>query len=161
MKIEKDFEDLIILLNKNGVKYCIVGGFAVIFYTIPRYTGDMDILVESSLENVNKTIQALKEFGIPTHGISAKDMVWEGKIIEIGRPPVMLHIMTKIDGVKSGEVWENIVKAKYGKTKAFFIGLEELINNKKICSLKSKRMNKIQDAFDLKLLQKLKKKNKK
>ncbi len=41
MKIEKDFEGLLGLLNKNKVRYCIIGAFAVAFYSKPRYTKDM------------------------------------------------------------------------------------------------------------------------
>ena len=43
MKVEKDYEDLLRLFNKNKVKYCIIGAYAVAFYGRPRYTKDMDI----------------------------------------------------------------------------------------------------------------------
>jgi len=46
MKVEKDYEDLLKLFNKNEVKYCIIGAYAVAFYGRPRYTKDMDILIE-------------------------------------------------------------------------------------------------------------------
>ena len=37
MRVEKDFEELLGLFNKNKVRYCIVGAFAVGFYIRPRY----------------------------------------------------------------------------------------------------------------------------
>ena len=46
MKVEKDYEDLLKLFNKNKVKYCIIGAYAVAFYSRPRYTKDMDILID-------------------------------------------------------------------------------------------------------------------
>ncbi len=52
MKVEKDYEDILRLFNKFRVKYCIVGAFAVAFYALPRYTKDMDILIEPSKSNI-------------------------------------------------------------------------------------------------------------
>ncbi len=156
MRIEKDFEDLLGCLNRNKVKYCIVGGFAVIYYTAPRYTGDMDILVKPVRENAKKIISALEEFGVGSGELSEEDLVCEGKIIEIGRPPIMVHIMTRIDGVKSPGIWKRLATAKYGKEPVYFIGLDELKKNKKACSLKTGRKSNGQDKLDLKMLQKLK-----
>ncbi|MCK4796331.1 MAG: hypothetical protein KAT05_03060 [Spirochaetes bacterium] len=44
MVINKDFKEFIQLLNKNKVRYLIVGGYAVALYGYPRYTKDLDIL---------------------------------------------------------------------------------------------------------------------
>ena len=51
MKIEKDCEELLRLFNKNRVRYCIIGSYAVAFYAKPRYTKDMDILIDPTIEN--------------------------------------------------------------------------------------------------------------
>ncbi|MBI4801503.1 MAG: hypothetical protein HY796_03165 [Elusimicrobia bacterium] len=154
MRVEKDFEDLIKCLNRHKVEYCIVGGFAVIYYTIPRYTGDLDILIRPTRENAKRTLSALKKFGVGPGELGEKDVAYEGKIIEIGRPPIMVHLITKIDGAGPAEIWKNIVKAVYGKETAYFIGLEELKKNKRACSLKTGRKRKDQDKLDLKMLQK-------
>jgi hypothetical protein len=42
MKVEKDFEEFIRLLNYHKVKYIIVGAYALIYYSSPRNTGDID-----------------------------------------------------------------------------------------------------------------------
>jgi len=63
MKVEKDYEELLKLFNKHKVKYCIIGAYAVAFYAKPRYTKDMDILVEPSIKNGQKIVNALNEFG--------------------------------------------------------------------------------------------------
>ena len=36
LKVEKDFEDFIELLNNNDVKYLIVGAYALALYAKPR-----------------------------------------------------------------------------------------------------------------------------
>jgi hypothetical protein len=55
-------EDLVTLcrnLNANDVKYVIVGGFAVIRFGYIRATGDIDLLVENSPENIEQIRRAL------------------------------------------------------------------------------------------------------
>jgi hypothetical protein len=46
-------------LNAHDAKYVIVGGFAVIRFGYIRATGDIDLLVESSPENIERIRQAL------------------------------------------------------------------------------------------------------
>ncbi len=62
MKIEKDFKEFIEFLNKNRVKYLIVGGYAFAFYAEPRFTKDIDFFVEISdknAENMETCLAAL------------------------------------------------------------------------------------------------------
>ena len=56
-------EDLVALcraLNALGARYLICGGFAIIQAGYPRFTGDIDLLVDSSLENEAKVFAALE-----------------------------------------------------------------------------------------------------
>lgn len=43
-----DFLDLIALLNKHKARYLIVGGYAVSQHAQPRFTKDLDILIQSA-----------------------------------------------------------------------------------------------------------------
>jgi len=55
-------EDLVTLcenLNRNKVKYVIIGGFAVIHFGYIRATGDIDLLVDDSIDNIEKIRCAL------------------------------------------------------------------------------------------------------
>jgi hypothetical protein len=150
MNIEKDYAELLELFNENKVKYCIVGAYAVAFYALPRYTKDMDILVEPSIENARRIIKSLNEFGFKNVGLTEKDFYKEGKIIQLGYEPVRVDIMTSIEGVSFKEVWVNRRCARYGQQKVFFIGIDELIRNKKT----SKRKK---DKVDLEILKEKKK----
>jgi len=68
MKVEKDYEELFALFNKHRVRYCIVGSYALAFYARPRYTKDIDILIEPSRENSGRIVRALNEFGCTLSG---------------------------------------------------------------------------------------------
>ena len=145
MRIEKDYEELLQLLNKHEVRYCIVGAYAVAFYGKPRYTKDMDILVEPSVENGKRIVQALNDFGFGSLDLSEQDFVEEGNIIQLGYEPVRVDIITSIKGVTFDQAWPNKTLGNYGKEKVFFIGLKELIRNKEKAARK-------QDMVDLDLL---------
>lgn len=145
MKVEKDYEELLRLFNRNKVRYCIIGAYAVAFYAKPRYTKDLDLLVEPDIENSKRIVKALKEFGFESLKLSEKDFSQKGKIIQLGYEPVRIDIITSIQGCSFKQVWKNRTSGIYGKEKVFFIGINELIKNKKI----SKRK---QDKVDLDIL---------
>ena len=60
VKTEKDYEEFLELLTKHDVKYCIVGAFALAFHAEPRYTKDIDILIEASTNNAEKLLHQPK-----------------------------------------------------------------------------------------------------
>ena len=150
-KVEKDFQELLALFNKHKVHYCIIGAFAVAFHAVPRYTKDLDLLVEADLENGKRVVTALQEFGFGALKLKPEDFVKEGQFIQLGYEPLRVDIITSIDGVKFRHVWKNKVKGTYGPEKVFFIGLSDLIKNKKASGRK-------QDLADLEILSKVRKK---
>ena len=50
MKISSDYRDLLSIFNAEGVRYLIVGGYAVMIHTEPRYTKDLDLGDSSAQE---------------------------------------------------------------------------------------------------------------
>lgn len=56
-------------LNNEGVKYVVVGGCAVIFHGYYRTTHDIDLLVDSSIENIKRLKKAFQEI-FKSDGIS-------------------------------------------------------------------------------------------
>ncbi len=145
MRVEKDYEELLKSFNKHKVKYCIVGAFAVAFYAKPRYTKDMDILIEPSIENSGRIIRALVDFGFGRLDLTKNDFCQKGKIIQLGYEPVRVDIMTPLQGWDFREIWKSKTPGTYGKQKVFFMGLDYLIKNKRL----SKRRH---DKIDLDLL---------
>jgi predicted nucleotidyltransferase len=147
MRLEKDYEEFLKLLNKHKVKYCIIGAYAVAFYAKPRYTKDMDIFVEPSVDNAEKILKVLTEFGFGELSITPDDLTQEGNIFQLGYEPVRIDIMTKIEGFRFQDVWRNRVLGEYGSERVSFISLDDLIENKKISGRHS-------DIVDIELLEK-------
>jgi len=153
MKVEKDYEEFLGLLNKYNVKYCIIGAFAVAFYAKPRYTKDLDIFIEPSKENAEKILSVLEEFGFGDLSVSIEDLTSEGNILQLGYEPVRIDLLNNLEGLDFQNVWKNKVTGDYGSEKVYFIGIEDLIKNKKTAGRSS-------DMMDIELLEKSKKKKK-
>jgi len=49
------------LLNEGGVAYVVVGGFALAFHGVVRATKNIDILIEPTLDNAQRALQALEK----------------------------------------------------------------------------------------------------
>ena len=131
MKIEKDFKEFIELLNSNDVQYLIVGGYAYSIYAEPRFTKDIDFLVETSSKNISRLMRALNEFGFEGSGLKEEDFMKPGQIIQLGYAPVRIDIVTSIQGVEFPVAWKNRFRGKYADIPAWFISKPDLIRNKK------------------------------
>ena len=129
--MSSDFEELLRNFNGNEVKYLIVGGYAVMLYTEPRYTKDLDVWVLANPENAAKVWRALVEFGAPLAGLCPDDFAHEGFFYQIGQPPVRVDILMSIDGVKFEEAWPKRRESHLGAQAAWFISREDLLKNKR------------------------------
>lgn len=146
-----DIQEFLRLLTIHEVRYVIVGGEAVIYYGYARLTGDVDIFYEISSENVKNLYDALETFWegkIP--GLkSAEELSAPGIILQFGIPPNRIDLINFIDAVSFEEAWESRIeeeiKIKGKKYSVYYIGLKQLIKNKKA-------IKRYKDLDDLKYL---------
>ena len=131
MEVQKDFRELLELLNKYEVEYVIVGAYALAFYGCPRYTGDLDILIASKIDNAKKIMKALKEFGLASKDLKTEDFLISEQVIQLGLSPVRIDILTSLTGVNWNQISSNKIKGEYANTSVYFMGKKELIANKK------------------------------
>ena len=130
MRVEKDFEEFIGLLNKNNVEYLIIGAYAFGLYARPRNTGDIDILINRTEENAELIIDVIKEFGFEQLDINKDDFLKEGKVVQFGVSPVRIDMLNSIDGVEFNQAYTKKNVASFGTEKANFISKENLMENK-------------------------------
>jgi hypothetical protein len=131
MQVLRDFEELLALLNGQKVKYVIVGGYAVAFHGAPRYTGDIDILVEPDKKNAARILKALKDFGFTGLKLTESDFEKPDIVIQFGVAPVRVDIITSISGVTWEKAFGGRKKGKYGDVRVSYLGRKELVQNKK------------------------------
>lgn len=131
MEVQPDFRDLLKLFNVHEVKYMIVGGYALAYHGAPRYTGDIDIYIKPDIENAQRIMRALDEFGFGNVGLQAEDFKYADKVIQLGVPPVRIDLITSISDVSWEEAFSGCVSGNYGDEPVNYIGLQEFIKNKK------------------------------
>jgi predicted nucleotidyltransferase len=126
----KHFQEFIELLERNRVRYLIVGGYAVGLHGFPRYTGDIDFFIAISEANAKQVLKSFEDFGFGDLGLSETDFLEEEVVVEIGREPLKIQILTGIDGVTFEECWEDRKEVNLSGMSIPFIGIESLIKNK-------------------------------
>jgi len=130
MEVQQDFRDLLALFSAHKVDYLIVGAHALAYHGVPRYTGDIDILVRPDPENAHQILKALETFGFGSVGLTAEDFTVPDKVIQLGVAPVRIDIVTSITGVSWEEAVAGRVQGNYGDIVVYFIGRKEFIRNK-------------------------------
>ena len=131
MDLAPDFDEFCALLNAHEVEHVIVGAHALAFHGAPRFTGDLDILVRPTEDNAQRVLTAIGAFGFPTMVLTPAEIVRGTKVIEMGMPPVQIHVMSAIDGVTWDEVWASRETGPFGTRSVAFIGREAFLRNKR------------------------------
>lgn len=129
--MQSDFKDFIETLQNNRVDFVIVGSFALAYHGYPRNTGDIDIWILPEEDNAEKTVLAIRDFFGTTLGVTAEDIT-SGKIIQFGRPPVRIDLISKLSGVTTEEIWENKITGTFAGLSVCYIDKKTFIKNKRI-----------------------------
>ncbi|MCY7382650.1 MAG: hypothetical protein LH628_08745 [Microcoleus sp. CAN_BIN18] len=140
--LNQDFKEFIQFLNDNHVQYLVVGGYAVAIHGHPRYTKDIDIWIETSLDNANNLLQALEQFGFSSLGLQTQDFLTPDQIIQLGYPPNRIDLLTNIDGVIFEDCYPFRLEVFIDDVVVTFIDLDNLKKNKKASG-------RLQDLADL------------
>jgi predicted nucleotidyltransferase len=127
-----DLKELLRAFNEKEIEYLLVGGHAVMKYTEPRFTKDLDVWIRNSPENAAKVYEALAEFGAPLEkdGLVPADFAATDMTYQIGVAPVRIDILTHITGVRFDEAWPNREGSIFLGVPVHFISLRDLIVNK-------------------------------
>jgi hypothetical protein len=132
MVLNPDFREFIECLNANQVRYLVVGGYAVAFHGHPRYTKDLDIWIQPTLENAQKVIQALAAFGFASLNLVASDFAQSDQVVQLGDPPNRIDLITSPDGVDFETCYQSKIESDLDGLKICWIDLENLRLNKKV-----------------------------
>ena len=131
MEAQKDFKELLELFNGHKVEYMIVGSYALAYHGAPRFTGDIDIFVKPSLDNAQRILSALSDFGFGLLSLTIDDFQNPNSVVQLGVPPVRIDIMTSITGVTWQEADQGKLEGVYGDIPVYFLGREQYIANKR------------------------------
>jgi hypothetical protein len=130
MLTSPDFKDLLKIFKKHNIRYLIVGGYAVMKYTEPRFTKDLDVFIATDKENADRVYSALKEFGAPLENLTSDDFAHQGYFYQMGSPPLRVDIMMSIPGIEFDEAWKDRKFVELDDLSIPFISRTDLIRAK-------------------------------
>lgn len=147
MDLNPDFSDLLSALSDAEARFLVVGAYATIVYTAPRYTKDLDLWVDATPENAERVYRALQRFGAPLADLTVDDLSVPGTVFQIGVEPNRIDIVTSVDAVLFADAWLRRTTATYGTVPISVIGFEDLLANKRA-------VGRPQDLLDVDQLEK-------
>ena len=139
MEPQQDFKELLELFNRQEIDYIVVGAYALAFHGAPRNTGDIDLLLNPTLENAQRILVALEEFGFGALGLTVEDFQRPEQVIQLGVAPVRIDLLTSITGVSWEEAASGHVDGEYGDVPVRYLGREQYIANKRALGRKKDR----------------------
>ena len=147
MNVFEEFKKLVTKLEKQNVRYALVGGVAMAFYAEPRFTRDIDILINSN--DLAKTKKIIEEEG---YFESSSPWTFRNIDIELHRflkvaaeDEMMIDILVA-GNEEVGRVIQNAVEAESAEGRVLLAHKQDLIWLKRI------RYSK-QDQADIEMLE--------
>lgn len=145
--MNSDFKDLLRIFAEEQVEYLVVGAYAVIHYTQPRYTKDIDLWIKPSVENAKRVAKAFKRFGIPLIEVTQEDFEKEGLQYVIGISPCQVDFLTSLPGTSDFNMaWNARSTGSEDGIPIHFLGKNELIVTKQTAG-------RLQDLADIEEIQ--------
>lgn len=127
----EDFAAFINALDSHNLRFLIVGGYAVAFHGYARYSGALDFFVAVDAANAAGLVAAFQDFGFGSLGLTEIDFLAPNLVIEIGREPRKIQVLTGIDGVEFEEAFENHETHALRDQSVPIISKADLIRNKR------------------------------
>jgi hypothetical protein len=145
MELNHDFQEFLRSFVGHEVRFLIVGGYALAAHGHPRYTKDLDVWVWTDPSNARRVVAALEEFGFGGLGLSATDFEEPDVVVQLGREPQRIDILTFATGLVFDEAYEHRVLVDVGGLSVPFISVDDLRTNK----MATGRLRDRADAADL------------
>lgn len=145
--MNSDFKDLLRIFEETGVRYLVIGGYAVAEHVEPRYTKDLDIWVDNTHDNASLVVAALREFGAPLIDVTADDFEIPTTVYQMGLPPSRIDLLAGLETMSFSQCWERRKVVKMGELTINYISGEDLLTNKE-------RVGRPQDLVDAESLRK-------
>lgn len=146
VELASDFDEFFGSLIAHGVEFVIVGAYALAFHGVPRFTGDIDVLIRPTTENARQLLSALADFGFPVDELRPDQVVEPTRILQMGVEPVQIHVMSEISGVTWDEAWAGRDTGPCGARELPFIGRQDFVRNKRAAG-------RLKDLADLEALE--------
>jgi hypothetical protein len=99
------FAPVLASFESHNVRYVVIGGVAAIAHGVPRVTLDLGILIERSVGNASRLLNALEEAGFGTAALTTPQGIVDTDIT-LFQDRVLVDVQTKTPGVEFEDAWK-------------------------------------------------------
>ena len=134
MELQEEIVRVCGALNSEGVRYVVVGGCAVILHGYYRTTHDIDLLVDSSAENIRRLKKALQELFKSEEISEIRDVDIDQYAVVRFAPEseeIVIDLIGKIGKINFEVAIQDIEEVELEGIKIPVCGLSTLIETKK------------------------------
>jgi len=130
-QLTPEFREFLACLNRAGVEYLLVGGYAVNHYGYHRFTEDIDFWIAISDENFDRVLTAVRDFfGEDLPGLD-KDFLRRHESLYFGGVPNKIEVFKSVTGLNFAEAWLHRVETAIDGEPVKMISLADLKANKR------------------------------
>lgn len=122
-------KDVFLSFQKNDVHYVVIGGIAAVLHGVPRATFDLDVLIEPSLVNAQRLLNALLEAGLGTAVLTDAESILANEMT-IFNDQVRIDVQTSTPGLLFEKAWAQKETMSYQGQSFYVVSLEDLIASK-------------------------------
>lgn len=127
----QDFREFVECLNARKAEFLVIGAHAMAIYGYSRFTGDLDIWVRSTPENLERVRLAVADFGLKVEAEGAGPWLGPNEVFQMGVAPYRIDVLRSISGVTFDEAWEARVSKPFGGQEVGFLSKALLVQNKR------------------------------
>jgi hypothetical protein len=129
-ELPADFKEFLESLNRNDVRYLLIGGYAVGLHGYPRATNDIDVVVGSDEDNAARIINALDEF-FGTTNLTPETFTRERSLLVMGVEPLAIDIINYLEGLDFDVAYGRRDVVRVEDIDVNLVAFEDLITNKR------------------------------
>jgi hypothetical protein len=82
-------------------------------------------------DNAEKLIRVLRAFGFGALDLSADDFLIENQVVQLGREPIRIDLLTGLDGVSFSDCRDRAITVDVDGLQVPFISRDDLLKNKR------------------------------
>ena len=123
-------QDLFKSLNSREVKYLVIGGMAAIAHGSERNTFDLDLLIEPTVENARRLLDAFLETGFGTAALITPEQLVKNEITMF-KDRVKIDVQTRTPGIDFQTAWVRRVKNVGHGVEFSVLSLDDLLASKR------------------------------
>jgi transcription-repair coupling factor (superfamily II helicase) len=105
----QDVLELCAALNREGARYVLIGGFAVILHGFVRSTKDVDLLVDPSEENIRAVKRAMATLPDNAAALLSDNEVLQYKVVRVA-DEIVVDLMAAACGVEYSDAAESDIE---------------------------------------------------